>query len=207
MVRGGGLYLEHNSKLIFKACSTRNCTKAKLELSHNKADYGGGIYVDDDTANSNICESTEIINNPRKVCFIQTHYKRWTNKSSNYINTLFTNNTAMESGNDLYGGLLDRCIEHQSSPDISSGLKYFQDTVSSTRQRNMSISSRPVQVKFCDHNEETHSLTVSTRRGQTFVVNVQAIDQLGTPIHATIHSTVSSGRLGEKQAVRDIAQN
>ena len=205
MANGGGLYLEHNTDIIFEACSTRNCTKTKLELSHNKADYGGGIYVDDDTANSDICEAATEIDNPTNLCFIRTHYKREANKSSNYNKTLFSNNIAMESGNDLYGGLLDRCIEHQSSPDILSGLKYFQDTVS-TRQRNMSISSRPVQIKFCDHSEETHSLTVSTRRGQTFVVNVQAIDQLGTPIHATIHSTVSSGRLGEEQAVRDIAK-
>ena len=41
-----------------------------LIMSHNKADYGGGIYVDDDTADSDICEAT-IHDSIVKNCFIR----------------------------------------------------------------------------------------------------------------------------------------
>ncbi len=193
---GGGVYLQHNAQINFAECLSNDCVMAKLEMSHNKADYGGGIYVDDDTADSDICEAT-IHDSIVKNCFIRNKHERHANLSLDYINICFTANTAKESGNDLFGGLLDRCKTHQSTE--LSGIGYIKNVISN----KSSISSRPVQVQLCNY-QTTSTIVKSTRRGELFVVNVVAIDQTNTPIPATIHSSVSSGRLGNGQEKRSI---
>ena len=61
-----------------------------------------------------------------------------------------TNNTATQSGADIYGGLLDRCTINQNAEyEISSNgsiLDYINNTIKSSTE--LSISSGPVQVMF-----------------------------------------------------------
>ncbi len=111
------------------------------------------------------------------------------------------NNTAIQSRADIYGGLLDRCTAGQNAEynfsSNGSGSDYIKNTVklSSTEY---SISSRPVQVIFCNYNH------ILTKKGHTFKISVMAVDQVGNPKNATIHSSVVSDsgfdRLKEGQA-------
>ena len=102
-VNGSGLYLEVNAKLY-------NILESRLQLiddeyllmfKNNHANYGGAIYVADDT-NSGACT-------PDNECFIQALalHQYFT---SHTVNILFSGNTASDQGANLFGGLLDRCI-------------------------------------------------------------------------------------------------
>ena len=85
--------------------SSRYSTDYFLNFSRNHAHYGGAIYVADDT-NSGACL-------PNSECFIQTltlHQYTLTSLIHNLRNVLFSGNTAIEQGANLFGGLLDRCI-------------------------------------------------------------------------------------------------
>ena len=217
---GGGVYLQQSSKLyLFKEDEEfQDQLFVKLLINNNLAQYGGGIFVADDTRRSTCGGGATEDDNTRTSfasCFIQTiqlhnfGIKKWfvTNPqlfnypgSANYFNTFMTNNMATQSGADIYGGLLDRCSISQSAEyQISSnGLYYINNTIKSFTE--LSISSRPVQVKFCKID---YSI-ISTRKGHTFRISVMAVDQVGNPISTTIRSSVVTesgvGRLKEGQA-------
>ena len=102
-----------------------NSILVKFTINNNLAQYGGGIFVADDTENG-ACRggATETDDTPTILadCFIQTialyYYYDWMINLgifSNYVNTFMTNNTATQSGADIYGGLLDRCTASQSA--------------------------------------------------------------------------------------------
>ena len=74
----------------------------------NSADYGGAIYVDDDT-NSGTCTS-----DPKIECFFQVlalHREEDERLKTRSIH--FSQNYANSSCSTLYGGLLDRCAVSQ----------------------------------------------------------------------------------------------
>ena len=74
----------------------------------NEADYGGAVYVDDNTI-SGTCAS-----DPKIDCFFQVLPVHDT--SIKYLKTqsiYFSRNHAKISGSTLYGGLLDRCAAGQ----------------------------------------------------------------------------------------------
>ncbi len=211
---GSGVYLQQNSKLYLFKEYHENLSKprsqsyyVKLMINNNSAQYGGGIFVADDTQRS-ACNgvATETQTILFADCFIQTiklyEYSYLCN--SNYFNTFVTNNTAIQSGADIYGGLLDRCTadknaEYQISLNGSSS-DYLKNTV-----KFSSISSRPVQVNLCNNSQSDY---ISTRKGHTFKISVMAVDQVGNPLNATIRSSVITesgvGRLKEGQAKQEV---
>ncbi|XP_064401792.1 uncharacterized protein LOC135347698 isoform X2 [Halichondria panicea] len=212
---GGGVYLQQSSKLyLFKTNEERTQDRyVKLMINNNLAQFGGGILVADDTQRS-ACGggATENVDTHTIFadCFIQTIqlYDEKSNQSSNYFNTFMTNNTAIQSGADIYGGLLDRCTINQNAEyEISSnrsGLDYINNTIKSSTE--LSISSGPVQVMFCNHSQNDY---VSPKKGHAFKISVMAVDQVGNPKkNATIHSSVitDSGfdRLKEGQAKQTV---
>ena len=99
---GSGLYLEANAKLyILKhTLSGRDI----LMFQDNHANYGGGIFVADNT-NAGACSSDN-------ECFIQilALYRTIYGGKDTLINIFFFGNTASEQGANIFGGLLDRCI-------------------------------------------------------------------------------------------------
>ncbi len=128
---------------------------------------------------------------------------RYNTNYNSYLNTFMTNNTATQSGADIYGGLLDRCTVSQNAEyEISSGLDYIHNTIKSSTE--LSISSRPVQVSFCNNDYNI----ISTRKGHTFKISVMAVDQVGNPKNSTIRSSVVSesgfDRLKEGQTEQEI---
>ena len=139
-VNGGGIYLEQNSKIYVQKYEREDHDtglKVSLDFTSNSAEKGGAIFVADNTNDGVICQggNTEIY---QTECFIQTlglqgntyFYK------SNLINILFSNNTAHQSGSDIYGGLLDRCTINQNAEVVhlypefknSSGFDYVKAT-------------------------------------------------------------------------------
>lgn len=115
-----------------------------LKFLGNHGKYGEALYVADHT-NSGTCSADN-------ECFIQTlavphrffiHYTK---------HILFSGNTAIVQGHDIFGGLLDRCIPsflaevHLGQPD-NCGVSYLQIISSITSLG--SIDSQPVQVCFC----------------------------------------------------------
>ena len=151
-----------------------------------------------------------------------------------FCNTFIISNTATVSGPAIYGGLLDRCtINPLSETRASNGLDYLSQTVtfsndfepkwipskkhlrhtlSTNRSNNtwlqLYISSKPVQVIFCD---EHHQSIVQIRKGKSFEVRLFAVDQVGKPVNATIHGSVvddsgtTIGRLKEGQTEQTVS--
>ncbi len=211
---GGGVYLQQSSKLyLFKEYEEfGRLLIVKLWINNNLAQYGGGIFVADETQRSACGGATETGDTLTILgdCFIQLHNFQLTTKfrsirtgDANYFNTFMTKNTATQSGADIYGGLLDRCtISQNAEYPNGSGLDYIYNTIKSSIA---SISSRPVQVILCNYSQFDY---VSTKKGHTFKVSVMAVDQVGNPMNATIRSSVvtESGRyrFKEGQAKQEI---
>ena len=150
-----------------------------------------------------------------------------------FHNTFIINNTAAVLGPAIYEGLLDRCkINSFSETDASNGLEYVSQTVAfsnnfepkwgsseknlcNTLPTNCSnntwlqsyISSKPVQVIFCDQHDQS---IVQIRKGKSFEVYVFAVDQVGKSVNATIHSSVVNdsgatiGHLKEEQTEQTV---
>ncbi len=118
-----------------------------------------------------------------------------------------TNNTATQSGADIYGGLLDRCTVSQNAEyHISSnGLDYIINTIKSSTE--LSISSTRL-FRWCLVIIHNNYDNVSTRKGHTFKIGVMAVDQVRNPTNATIRSSVITesgvGRLKEGQAEQEV---
>ena len=102
---GSGIYLEVNAKMyVLKLQIPRSIVNYNLlSFADNHANYGGAIYVADDT-NSGFCLADN-------ECFIQTlALHPLISGMVNTKNIFFSDNTASEQGANLFGGLLDRCI-------------------------------------------------------------------------------------------------
>ncbi|XP_064389300.1 uncharacterized protein LOC135337313 isoform X2 [Halichondria panicea] len=212
---GGGVYLQQSSKLyLFKMNEEYTQDRyVKLMSNNNLAQYGGGIFVADDTQ-SGACRGGATEDDATRTifanCFIQT-IKLYESRSdsnyfnTNYFNTFMTDNTATQSGADIYGGLLDRCTVSQNAEYKSlNGLDYVKKTVNSSIEP-LSISSRPVQVILCNYSQYDYG---STKKGHTFTISVMAVDQVRNQMNATIRSSVVSesgrDRFKEGQAKHEI---
>ena len=244
--RGGGLSLEANAKLyVLKhyAILSNNYysntgdtitifmdTDTNITIfTANKADYGGAVYVDDDT-NSGTC-----VSDPKTECFFQVlaiHSVEGDDLNTQSI--YFSQNYATTSGSTLYGGLLDRCAVSPFAEvhrkytaydykDRDGGIAYFKNVstptyyYSSTQNSyrevlvdtNLSISSDPVQVCLCikDEHDCTHQSHRKVKKGETFTVSLVAVDQIGQPVNATIQTSLhfTGSGLAEGQLARKIS--
>ena len=189
---GGAMYLEQNSKIYVQKYEPEfrlTEPKVRLDFTSNSAEKGGAIFVADNTNNAVICQgaNTEIY---QAECFIQTlglYRKNRNTRFSTYINTFFSNNTAHQSGSDIYGGLLDRCTINQNAELIRSfpefrnlsGFDYVKATtqieqiidydpgpyqkpdyfIESISRLDVKrlISSDAVRVEFCLNNTISHN--------------------------------------------------
>ena len=211
---GSGLYLEANAKLyaLKIELSSRNFFSEHLLFRDNHANYGGAIYVADDT-NAGACS-------PDNECFIQTlalHQFR-VEKDQLDANIIFFGNTANEQGANIFGGLLDRCIPspfaevyHQVSPPHYSGVSYLGNITSITALGT--ISSLPVRVCFCESESEPDCSyqppTIKVKKGEAFTMPLFTIDQVNHFVDANIISSLSSqdGGFSEGQQTQSVGKN
>ena len=235
--RGGGMYLESSAKVYllkgeedYCECDNvpdvfmLNTSCTTLLIHNNTADYGGAMYVDDDT-NSGTCNVTPFSDKTTisSECFIQglsLYVICYSCECITTINTYFTANSASVAGDVLYGGLLDRC---GASPFAEIFIKYRNSTPSSLSATSYMvnitdldiqdfnstkmISSDPVRVCFCRDNQPDcsyHPQPESVRKGETFTVSLVSVDHINNTIaNSTIHAYVSlQSKLGEGQSLQ-----
>ena len=134
----------------------------------NSADYGGAVYVDDNT-NSGTCASE-----PRIKCFFQVlaiyDYNGALNVNFSTQCMHFSRNHAKISGSILFGGLLDRCAvspfaevhKKYHTPDSTGGVSYFKNVLYATDD---TISSDPVQVCLCTNLMIQTNVSIKTKIG------------------------------------------
>ena len=115
-----------------------------LQITHNHARRGGGIYVEDEITVTTI------------PCFFQVFNLQLPYLAIDAVITL-ENNTADEAGSAVYSGSLDECFlqtrSHQSvfiysgTYIFSSILQIIDNSFSPVSQ----VSSNPVAVRVCNH--------------------------------------------------------
>ena len=213
---GSGLCLEVNAKLYLLKTAQEIYNKSSVIFTGNQANYGGAVYVADDT-NSGACL-------PNTECFIQTLaiYESLLLSlapSTVTANVQFTGNTATERGPDLYGGLLDRCVpssfaEVYKQPDLSTqyynGVKYLKDISNIALD---SVSSPPIRVCFCLNESEPdcsyQPSPIKVKKGETFKVSLVAVDQVDRSVEANIISSLASldGGFSEGQQTQSVGRN
>ena len=239
--KGGGMSLEGSAKIYLlktepeRECplfsyTLPGCNPLTLQLNNNTADYGGAVYIADDT-NFATCYATPFSDKTTtsNECFIQglgLYISLYQNDREipnlNILNNYFTENSATVAGDALYGGLLDRC---GASPFAEIFQKYTNFTPSSLSATSYivnitdleiqdlnstkMVSSYPVRVCFCRDNRPDCSYNPQqkfVRKGETFTVSLVAVDHINNTIsNSKIHASVrtdSETKLGEGQSIQ-----
>lgn len=160
-----------------------------LEFDNNTAQIGGAIFVDDHS-NTNIC-----IEENYGTCFIQLP----SFASSPWNGAIEINSP---NGNTtIYGGLLDRCMaKHKyTNSEQKMGIDYLRNvTQINTAMLEDLITSGPVRVCYCKEGKVDCNYihpTLSIKRGETFKVEVAAVDQVNHTVDVSI-LIKSTHRLG-----------
>ena len=132
---------------------------ATVIISHNTARLnGGGVYVDENDGYVFLIDSLQQVR-----CFFQPSL-RYPYKEGAHGNMIFTNNTAGEAGNELFGGWVDICINYISSLNlIEEGGDYFNLTFHFLPDPNdiSSISSKPYRVCICTENSSFPNCSIT----------------------------------------------
>ena len=142
IMNGGAMYLGQNSNISLVKGEpdyvSSDDLNVRLDFTNNSAEKGGAIFVADNTNDGVLCQGANTdIHQQQAECFIQTlKYDHFSVRSITYINTFFTNNTALQSGSDIYGGQLDRCTISRYAELVygypeyknSSGFDYIKAT-------------------------------------------------------------------------------
>ena len=198
---GGAMSLEVNSKLYLLKSNYMN---ELFIFKDNHASYGGAIYVADET-NPDACSSNF-------DCFFQTLNGIIHRISSNNPSIIFDNNSAITQGSNLFGGLLDRCVQSPYAEifELHNGLTYLRNISNITTD---SVSSLPVSVCFCTNEGQPNCSyqppSIKVRKGHTFTISLFAVDQVGHSVEANIISSLMSshGGLGEGQHFQPVGTN
>ena len=204
---GGGAFFETGSKI-----NILRYNLSTVSFIKNTANYGGAIYVADDT-NIGMCSSGQkhtLTAATQSECFFQSTSVT-KSKSNDPIITdsvYFYENTANHSGADLFGGLLDRCTVNSYSKMVKySSIPGFANTI------EQSSTSKPVRICLCNSSMNvvcgSQPVTMRVKKDNVFAVHVAAVDHLNHTVNATVNSYLSStlGSLGESQQVQSIGSS
>ena len=199
---GGGINLENSKLNRYNTIVSDEDPITYLNLISNNADYGGALYVDDQTE----CfayDTTNVIG-----CFFQNVTKG--------LRLNFNNNSAnsITRGYDVFGGLIDRCTVVVTSDTDSPSTQ--PDGV--TRFKNISnikdfdtVYSAPVRVCVCKNNEPDCAKPISpvqVKQGNEFTVGpIAAVDQVGHPVTATVKSDFGLNILPASQMNQEVGTN
>lgn len=202
---GGGMCLEVGPRINILLSSYRN-TNMSIVFFNNRANYGGAIFVVDNTSSAACSSSVE--------CFFQSlTLGQYSENTQQFKSFSFSDNRASVEGSNLFGGLLDRCVlspfaEIRTRASVPyNGITYLGNISNIALD---SITSLPVRVCFCnsvDHfdcNFEPNPVKVM--KGEAFNISLVAVDQASHPVDAAIISTLSSpnGAFGEGQQTQKV---
>ena len=204
-VRGGGICLEASSKFYIKKLSL---TSEAVQYIENSANYGGAIYVADNTT-TGTCASSEVrtvTTSLQTECFIQI-LKPVTDNSYPPIEDYFyfSQNLANISGANLYGGLLDRCTVYNFGRNIQYSTvakSVLNDTTSEPVRVCLCVSKNNSTVLNCTYNP----YAINVMKGRNLTLQVAAVDQVNRQVNATIYGSLKSrkGHLREGQQTQSI---
>ena len=201
---GGGFYLTGYSKVNLLKITNDNQMYSGLTFTGNHATLGGAVYIND-YSNSGACTTNNT------DCFIQS--LSLFGLTGNVLNIYFSENTAIEDGSNIYGGLLNRCTQSQVAPTIDilySGVTYIESISNITQD---SIASLPMHVCFCNDEGQPdcnyQPPTIEVKKGERFTVSLVAVDQVKHPVKATINSFLSSfeGGFDEGQQLQGVRRS
>ena len=187
---GGGLNLK-NSEINSTLIADGNPGPI-LNFESNIADYGAALFVDDST-----CASLTA-----SRCFFASI-------TDNGFKFNFTDNNALVNGENLYGGLLDRCVldENTVLDQNTNALSHFI-SISNLRRPNFStVSSDPVNLCFCEKGKPNCSvqrMVVNVTTGEPFSFSLAAVDQVRLPVTAILFSTLHELGLPENQTIQKL---
>ena len=210
--KGGGIYFEVDSKLTILKSSANATHGDVVKFIHNSAEYGGAVYVSDD----GMCSLTTVNQCPfQSLAMYGPMPVEMDSYDTRCLNTIhFFNNTAQQSGESLFGGLLDRCtVSIFAEPNINNvntdysfsngtivtdGHEYLK-VISNIEDEH--ISSYPVRVCFCREGQGIPDCSyqpepVQIYRGQqrNILISLSVVDQIDNPLEeATIYSHFGSG--------------
>lgn len=207
---GGGIYLSSNSYLYAYNFDSRP-HHISVVLTANAAEYGGAMYIRDETYTT-VCEANSVMaQSSISDCFFQvTDYYR----QNGTLELIFDSNQAYVAGSLMFGGLLDRCthspveysffdIDLEAILPQQDGITYLK-SISNVENTDV-IASLPVRVCFCFDDKPNCSiqlLPVQTQKGKTFNVSMSALDHVGHQLNTTIMTELqlpTEGGLGEGQ--------
>ena len=228
--KGGGICLERNTNLYILKFDDSDKRNAFLgygfHFMANTADYGGAVYIADET-NVETCDSNyHYANNANSSeCFIQVISLDMSLINIFDINSIsFQQNFAYKSGSTIFGGLLDRCIPSHFAeiykmlnftlPNnrIIDGATYLQ-YISNIKPD--SISSQPVRLCFCHNGQQNCNYqhpSIKVKKGEAFTITLIAVDQVNhtvpnTSIHSNLLSSESSLGEGQLQMTNEYCTN
>ena len=168
--------------------------------SNTAQHYGGGIYVDDASY-----QSGKVNLGLEFKCFNQ-----------NLLSIYFRNNSAKISGNALFGGWVDFCIEMvRLATLIPSQSKELSESINVTnnKEKLYEISSSPSRVCICiDFTPQCNITNYNYQQplfaGQTFNIQAVAVGQrFGTvPSTVTARFINDSTNISELQHVQNVGQ-
>ena len=231
--KGGGLCLEMTAKLYILKSMPYSEPFHIVNFIANSADYGGAIYVSDDS-NLGLCDPNYRSHFKAKECFVQTLAVYGSMPSNtdeqhmNIKNIYFSRNSALISGSGLFGGLIDRCRVHHFTEHrkllltmVSSYQQYHsQDAlvngVSYIRKiSNIDLSdigSQPVQLCFCKNDKSVCDYQpgpIRVTKGKRFSVELVAVDQVNHPVNATIYSSLykTGGGFMKDQSIQNTTKS
>ena len=202
---GGGMFLVLNSKLYVVFVKQIANTFNFIE---NDAKFGGAIFVADE-ANQETCvgDIYSPIPTSSRNCFIQT-IELIQESTDNVDGRIlkqsfnFTNNEAEYAGNDLFGGLLDRCTvryvrrsQQDEDTSLNAGLTLLSKMSNVNLNDNQTVSSHAIKVFLCLNNEPDYRFDqpiIRVERGEPFTISVVAVDQVNHPLQAVVRASLSS---------------
>ena len=210
--KGGGLYFEMGSSLVILK-SDANTTHSKIITFHNNsASYGGAIYVSDD----GMCSLTTLDDCPFQALAMYSPMLMEDDITDTRCKNVlhFNDNMATFSGEDLFGGLLDRCkVSMFAEPNvnnvnmdysfsngtvITNGYEYLMSISNIVGEH---ISSEPIRVCFCREGSgqpdcDYQPLPIIVKKGQqrNITLSLSVLDQIHKPLkEAIIISQFESG--------------
>ena len=192
---GGGISFENST---VSSVPYNGTIVTETSFKSNQAIYGGAVFVNDESE-SHLCSNDPLYGSDNK-CFVQVLLGE--------LLISFNNNSAKFGGDNLYGGLLDRC-KAIGENDLSIGQTAEMNLLEITTIRNLStVSSQPVRVCLCNGSNIDCSRAIqyiTVTRGNAFTIQLVAVDQVEHPVTATVVlSSDDSLELPESQRVQGI---
>lgn len=144
---GGAVNLEQNSKLSLVDSGLH--TKLKVEFAENTADYGGAVYINDES--QIMCKSKYFAKPTEKTeCFLLAYKLGEANKKL----IIFSENIANIAGSAIFGGFLDRCtVNPRFTEDLHSGVQQpaygLSFLIGLSNLQPAKIASHPIRVCYC----------------------------------------------------------